>query len=111
MPANVEQEPKFPVTEHPETPEIPEHIESVTGVRVVPTAVTAQVQDSQGNNLINTPANSQAKITIPQTQATLTAWSKGDIGSAVTWWGRFWLRMIKKAIHFGWGVQSKEEKT
>ncbi|OGM23160.1 hypothetical protein A2961_02005 [Candidatus Woesebacteria bacterium RIFCSPLOWO2_01_FULL_39_21] len=38
---------------------------------------------------------------IPQDEKTLEEEAKGPIDKPLTWFANFWLRMIKKAIHFG----------
>ncbi len=81
----------------PEVPEIPKDIEKA-GVVVPPTQFTGQVTDKGGQNIIQpTPGTLQ----IPADTATLASWSKGPITSSLTWFSAFWLRIIKKAIHFG----------
>jgi len=91
------------VREVPETPEIPPHIEK-GGVKAVPTQVTAQVTDDKGQPLIQTPATKTVSITIPADKTTLSGWAKGEPTSSLTWFANFWLRMIKKALHFGWKI-------
>jgi hypothetical protein len=89
------------VKEVPETPEVPTHLEQ-TGLSARPTQVTAQVNDDKGVPLIQTPANQVVSITIPANQQQLADWSKGSPSDSLTWFAVFWLRMIRKAIHFGW---------
>lgn len=72
-----EKESESTVQEIPETPAVPEKLQEV-GVKAV-----------------------GGTITIPASQTTLLGWSKGKIENAITWLGMFWLRMIKKAFHFG----------
>jgi hypothetical protein len=91
------------VKEIPDTPEIPPAIER-GGVKTVPTQVTAQVTDDSGQQLIQTPATKKVTITIPADQGKLQDWSKGSPADALTWLGAFWIRMIKKALHFGWKI-------
>ncbi len=81
----------------PEVPEISEKVEKA-GVAVTPTQFTAQVTDDKGQGLIQPTATT---LQIPADTLTLTSWSKGPIGSSLTWFAAFWLRMIKKAVHFG----------
>lgn len=84
-----------------EAPSIPEKIERKEGVSVSPTAFTAQVTDDQGRALIQTPQGEELIIEIPKVEEELKALSKGKIIDSITWFARFWLRMIEKAIHFG----------
>ena len=88
--------------------ELPSHLED-TGIKSVETAVKARVKD-KGRHLIQTPATQKVNIKLPAGQTTVATWSKGKPGNSLTWLGIFWLRMIKKAIHFGWGIIGGEEK-
>ena len=91
------------VKEVPESLEIPPHIER-EGVSPTQTQVTAQVTDDKGQGLIQTPASQNVTIQIPATEDQLEDWSHGSPSSSLTWFAAFWLRLIKKAIHFGWKV-------
>ncbi len=88
----------------PEQVEIPEHIEKVTGVRAVPAQFTKQVQDDQGRPVISTPQNQVITITLPQDQAVLATQAKATTDDSLTWFAAFWLRIFKKALHFGWKI-------
>ena len=102
----VEQEkPTVPegIAEIPRAPEIPEHIEK-SGVSITQQQVTTQVTDDAGKPLTKSPATDDTTVTIPADTPTLTGWSKGKIGSSMTWLGVFWLRMVKKAKALGKGV-------
>lgn len=85
----------------PEAPEVPPHIERM-GVKPAPSQVTAGVTDDAGRQLIQTPATQVVTIQIPAPQAQLADWSHGSPANSLTWLATFWLRMIKKALHFGW---------
>jgi hypothetical protein len=110
MTASVEHEakPSLPegMTEVPETPEIPSHMESA-GVTSVPTQFTQKVTDDTGQALTQSPSTQQVTITLPADPTTLVNWTKGTPASALTWLGLFWVRMVKKAAHFGWKVMAK----
>ncbi len=82
---------------------VPETIAS-TGVKVVQKTFKAQVSDDKGNPVIQTPPTTVISVTPPADPATLTTWSKGDAVSPLTWLGVFWLRILKKAAHFGWTI-------
>ena len=97
------------VKEIPEVPEIPSHLEQ-QGVVARPVQITAQVSD-QVKSLVQTPQTQTVTITIPTTQQQLTDWSKGSLSDSLTWFALFWLRMIKKAVHFGWRVITKGGQT
>ena len=82
------------------SPEVPPELQKV-GVKPVPQNVTAQVTDDSGQQLIQTPQNAKVTITIPDTPEKLEEKSKGSASESSTWDGAFWLRIIKKAFHFG----------
>jgi hypothetical protein len=106
MPTPLEKEkpPLEDLVQHVEdVPEIPRHIEQ-GGVVASPTQVTAQVADDSGQGLMQTPTNQTFVITLPADDAQIETWSKGKIVDALTWFGLFWLRAIKKALHFGWKI-------
>jgi hypothetical protein len=89
-----------------EVPEVSPDLEKA-GVQVRQTQVTAQVTDDQGRQLIQAPATQVVTIQIPAPQAQLADWSHGSPASSLTWLATFWLRMIKKALHFGWRIVTK----
>jgi hypothetical protein len=90
------------VTERPEDFVVPERISDIA----TPTQsqVSAQVADDQGRNLIQTPQPQGVVVRIPSDQSSLQAMSKGDPDNASTGFGIYWLRVIKKAVLFGWSV-------
>ena len=62
-----------------------------------------QVEFGERYPLIQIPTQGgKIKITIPKPQADLENLSKGSVSDSITWFAAFWIRMIKKAIHFGW---------
>jgi hypothetical protein len=91
------------VKEVPDAPEIPPEVERA-GVKPVATQFQGQVRDDSGKPLIQTPQSQQVTITLPTDQESLVTLSKGSVVNAVTWLAHFWLRMIKKAGHFGWRI-------
>jgi hypothetical protein len=82
---------------------VPETL-SQSGVKVVQKNFTAQVKGDKGQPLIQTPPTQVITIQPPADSTTLTTWSKGSIASSLTWLGMFWIRVIKKALHFGWQI-------
>jgi hypothetical protein len=82
--------------------EIPEYIEKA-GVSPIPTQFKP-VKSDDGKILTPTSATDDVVIKIPATPEELTPLSKGSFLNSITWWATFWLRMIKKAIHFGWKI-------
>jgi hypothetical protein len=85
---------------------VPEKIQDV-GVKTTRTQVTAQVTDDDGQ-LIKTPTR-KVTVTLPAQQETIENWTKGDTKDSSTWLGYFWIRIIKKALHFGWKVVAGEK--
>src|SRR5690242_18243161 len=93
------------ITERPE--EFPETIQQIAGAKVVQKTFKAQVKNDRGTPLIQTPPSQVITVTPPGDTLTLTNQSKGDTSSSLTWLAAFWLRIIKKAMHFGWEVKGK----
>jgi hypothetical protein len=102
-----EREPQVrPVEERPEEMQ-PLTIERKEVATPVPTAFKHQVTGNAGQNLITTPQNQTIAITLPTQQEQLTQAAKGSVDDSSTWFAAFWLRLIKKAVHFGWQIISK----
>jgi hypothetical protein len=81
---------------------------SEIGGQTVPSQITAQVVDDNGQQMMQSPATQVVTITIPATQQQLADWTKGSATDSLTWLATFWVRLIKKAIHFGWRVVMKK---
>ena len=62
------------------------------------------MQDDKGQPIIQTPPTSVVTVQPPYDDATLAAQAKGSVSSSATWLAAFWIRVIKKALHFGWKV-------
>jgi len=77
-----------------------------SGAQVVQKNFTAQVKDDKGQTFVQTPPTQVITVQPPYDPITLTKQSKGSIGSSLTWLSVFWIRVIKKALHFGWQVVS-----
>ncbi|HKB88849.1 MAG TPA: hypothetical protein VKC53_04370 [Patescibacteria group bacterium] len=90
------------VREHAE--EFPESIQQIQGAKVVVKNFKSQVKDDSGSPVIQTPPAQVITIQPPADTATLTQQAKGSKTSSVTWLAAFWLRIIKKAMHFGWQI-------
>lgn len=88
--------------------EFPETIQQIQGAKPVAKTFKAQVTDDKGKNLIQTPPAQVITVQPPASQVTLQSQAKGDTTSSMTWLAAFWLRIIKKAIHFGWQILGKE---
>lgn len=106
--------PEIPRPEAPKVQEkqeefiVPEVLQQTTGVKVVQKNFKAQVNDDKGKPLIQTPPTQVISVTPPADPVTLTSWGKGPITQSITWLGLFWLRILKKASHFGWQIARKE---
>lgn len=74
------------------------------GAQVVQKTFKAQVRDDKGIPLIQTPPAQVITVSPPTDSATLAKQAKGSVSSSLTWLAAFWLRVIKKALHFGWRV-------
>lgn len=104
------QVPETPqVTEYQEEFIIPEKLQQSTGVQFQQKNFKAQVKDNSGKPLIQTPPTQVITITPPSDQGTLTQQAKGSKSLSITWLSSFWLRIIKKALHFGWKIIGKAE--
>lgn len=109
MPATPEiPRPEVPqVTERQEEFIVPETLQQ-SGVQVVQKNFKTQIKDDHGTPLIQTPPPQVIAINPPYDTDTLTREAKGDISSSTTWLAGFWLRIIKKALYFGWKIIGKE---
>jgi hypothetical protein len=103
-----------PEISRPEAPQIqerqeefivPENLQS-SGVKVVQKNFRSQITNNNGQPVVTTPPTQVVSVTPPGDDATLLAQSKGDVSSSLTWLASFWLRVIKKAMHFGWQIVS-----
>lgn len=96
----------LPVSEIPqEFPEVPVEVENKSfQPQPVPSQFKAQVNDDKGVPLIQTPQNQVVTVEIPTDQATLTSQAKGSTDDSSTWSAAWFLRLIKRALHFGWKI-------
>jgi hypothetical protein len=109
MPTNPElpRPPETPlIKEHAE--EFPETIQQIQGAKVVQKTFKTQVTDDNGQPIIQATPTQVITVQPPSDTATLTQQAKGSTTSGATWIAAFWLRIIKKAIHFGWKLIGKE---
>ena len=95
------------VKERPTDFEIPPELERGGHLQPVPSQFQAKVTDDSGKPLIQTSQAKTVTIQIPASQKELESWSKGDSENAITWFAVFWIRLIKKGLHFGWRMISK----
>ena len=104
-----EREVKGGLEERPE--EIsPLTIERKEVVTPTPSTFTQVVKGNNGKPLIQTPKTADVTIEIPNDQETLTSLAKGKVSDSITWFAAFWLRVIKKALYFGWRLIFKGTK-
>lgn len=88
----------------PDAVDISQKLSQETGIRKVETAFSANVKDDTKADLTQSPETKAVVITIPSYKEKIEAQSKGGADEASTWWGAYFVRMIKKALHFGWKV-------
>jgi hypothetical protein len=62
----------------------------------------APVLGDQGQQLTTPIPSNVPTITVPANQVQLIEWAKGPEDKAITWLSRYWIRLIKKSVHFGW---------
>jgi hypothetical protein len=67
------------------------------------------VKDDHGQPLTQSPPIQVIQVTPPADDTTLTTWAKGSTTSTKTWLGAFWIRVLKKALYFGWKIVGKGE--
>ncbi len=113
MALNPEVERGFPKTptdvkEIPSDMELSERLKQAVKAQATQTDFNAQVTDDSGNPIIQPVQTSAVTVKVPATYTQLVEWAKGPINSALTWFAWFWLRVVKKSLHFGWKlVQGK----
>lgn len=93
------------VVERPEEfPEIPIEVENKSFVTPTPSQFKAKVTDDKGQPLVQPTGSQPISVQIPADQAQLATAVKGSVNDSLTWFAAFWVRIIKKAIHFGWQI-------
>ena len=85
----------------------PLEIERKEVVTPVPAQFTKQVKSDDGQALTQSQPTTTVTITLPADRTILAGLTKGSADDSVAWFAAFWLRMIKKAIHFGWRIIGK----
>ena len=104
MPATPETlKPEIGIQEVPSEFIVPETL-AQSDLKVVQKHFTAQVHGDNGALLIQTPPTQVISVEPPSSVTVLTQQSKGSTTSSLTWLAMFWLRIIKKATHFGWQI-------
>ena len=94
----------------PETTEVPPEIERSPGSQTPQTQPTDQTSDDSTQAQPQDDSTPKIAIQPPASAAQLDDWSKGPIESALTWFAAFWIRIIKKALHFGWKILGGNSK-
>lgn len=94
----------------PEDVSIPSEVEKKEKVSSRQSQFKAQVYDDSGKPLIATPQTKTVTVQLPADQKTLATLSKGKVSESISWLATFWLRMVKKAAHFGWRVLKRGEE-
>jgi len=107
MPLFPEREKKPGVEFRPEEA-TPLEIERKEVATPVPSQFIKQVKSDDGQVLTQSQPSEAVTITLPADQTVLAESVKGSVDDSVTWFAAFWLRMIKKAIHFGWRILGKK---
>lgn len=102
-----------------ETPQIVEHDSNAefvvdetlksTGVQTVQKTFKSQVADDSGKPIIQVPTTKVISVSPPADSITLGEMAKGDTTDSRTWLGRFWIRILEKALYFGWRIIGKGE--
>lgn len=109
MPLFPEREKKPDLEFRPEEA-TPLEIERKEVITPVPAQFAKQVKSDDGQVLTQSQLSKTVTITLPADQTKLAELAKGSVGDSITWFAGFWLRMIKKAIHFGWRILGKNQK-
>lgn len=104
-PERIESQPQASEQIKPPEPEVPVEVERVPGITPPPTqqvVTTTQTQPLQAQPQDQT--QSQVVVQVSKTDEELEKMSKGNSEESSTWLGVFLMRMVKKAIHFGWQI-------
>lgn len=101
--------PIFSEREKTSVKETPEEAPSLTIERkevaiAVPIHFKAQVKTDKGQPLIQTSTGQAVSVTLPKSRLELAELAKGSVSDSITWFAAFWLRMIKKAIYYGYRI-------
>lgn len=86
---------------------VPETEPQSTGGQVVQKNFKTQVNDPIVQPQAQTTPPPVVTIQPPADNPTLEGWSKGSVSSSQTWLGAFWIRIVKKALLFGWRILGK----
>jgi len=101
----IEKKPQIPSaeTETPALGDISEEVERKEGTQAVKKQVSTPQTPLGVQPLAGKPKETLS-ITPPADKQDLQKWSKGSPDEAKTWFGKYWLRMILKAIQSGWKI-------
>ena len=82
--------------------EIPEAVERMDGTQANQQKFSTKTPISeQASQPPAVPKPKERVINPPVNKEELKQWSKGSSSEAKTWFGKYWLRMILKALHSG----------
>lgn len=71
-------------------------------------APSAQTDDTQTQAQASDDQKTQTvTIMVPASTTQLDDWAKGDPQESLTWIAVYWLRLIKKGLHFGWRILTR----
>lgn len=102
--------PNQPENDIEETHEVKEDLSQVELLEKIKkaSAPSPQADDTQNQTKPQDDQNQPAvTIVVPASTTQLDDWAKGDPQESLTWIAVYWLRLIKKALHFGWRVLTK----
>ena len=94
---------RYEIKEIPDQPEIPPKLTQETGIKAVERAIGANVKDGRAD-VIQSPETRQFTLQIPDVREKMEKLSKQSVGDSSTWFGAYFVRMIKKALYFGWKI-------
>jgi hypothetical protein len=89
-----------------EKPASEEFVSSGSQPVIQKTFTAQQVKDDKGQTMIQPPSAQVITVQPPYDPTTLTNQSKGSTTSSLTWLSAFWIRVVKKALYYGWKVVS-----
>jgi hypothetical protein len=99
------EKPRSVFSEEPKAQEIPPEVERVPGITPPPAQpqpqATPQQPPAQPQDQTATP---QVSVQVSNSDEELLKMSKGSTEESSTWLGTFLIRLVKKAIHFGWKI-------
>jgi len=74
------------------------------GVQTVQKDFKSQIRNDSGKPIIQTPPTQVISVSPPADSTALGQMAGGNTSNASTWYAKFWLRILQKALHFGWRI-------